>query len=258
MTQPEKNAHPTPRPPRLAIVGCAVLERETEYYCPDAGAIVGYYPMQQGLHNDPAELRRRVQATIDRIEAETDAEAIALVYGLCSRGTEGLRAHRCRLVIPRAHDCITLLLGSKERYAAYVAKHPGTYWYSPGWNAHHTPPGPERYARLRAEYAERFGEEDADFLMEMEQQWFHTYDRATYVHLTVGASETDKEYTQQCAEWLNWQYDEQAGDPGLLRDLVSGRWDEARFLVLEPGWTPRMTTDERIMRPVRPDEGETT
>jgi len=36
-------------------------------------------------------------------------------------------------VVPRAHDCITLLLGSKERYAKLFGERPGTYWYSAGW-----------------------------------------------------------------------------------------------------------------------------
>ena len=48
--------------------------------------------------------------------------------------SRGVHAQRCRIAITRAHDCITLLLGSKERYAEYVAQHPGTYWYSAGWN----------------------------------------------------------------------------------------------------------------------------
>lgn len=35
-----------------------------------------------------------------------------------------------RLVIPRAHDCITLYLGSRQRYLEQFNARPGTYWYS--------------------------------------------------------------------------------------------------------------------------------
>jgi hypothetical protein len=31
--------------------------------------------------------------------------------------------------------------------------------------------------------------------------------------------------------------------------LLEGRWDEERFIVLEPGQTFRMTADERVMEP---------
>ena len=248
-------------PRRLAVIGCAVLETELAHFAEARGQaggggaapeIVAQVHLEQGLHNDPPELRRRLQAAIDRVEAEADPDAspdaIVLAYGLCSRGVDGLLARRAAVVIPRAHDCITLLLGSGERYARYVADHPGTYWYSPGWNRHHTPPGRERYDKLHADYAERYGEDNAAFLMEQEQHWFKTYDRAAYVHLTVGATERDKRYTRDCADWLQWSYDEQVGDPGLMTDLLAGRWDDERFVVVRPGERLAMTGDERIMR----------
>ena len=124
-------------PPKLAVITCRVLEVEIEHLASGMDHVVHIERMEQGLHNEPAKLKIEVQAAIERVEETTDAEAIVLGYGLCSRGTEGLVASRCRLVIPRAHDCITVLLGCRDRYAEYVAQHPGTYWYSPGWNEHH-------------------------------------------------------------------------------------------------------------------------
>jgi len=199
------------------------------------------------LHVDPDKLRTTLQATIDRVELETDAEVIVLGYGLCSRGTEGVRAKRCRLVIARAHDCITHLLGSKERYANYVKQHPGTYWYSVGWNKHHVPPGKERYDQYRCEYVEKYGEDNADFLMETEQAWFKSYNNAAFVHLGVGDVDQQRAYTQKCADWLGWKCDCQAGDPSLLKALLTGPWDNDRFLVVDPGQSFRMVADERVV-----------
>ena len=207
--------------------------------------------MPQGLHNEPDKLRRKLQLVVNEIEAESpEVETIVVGYGLCSRGTEGVTTTRCKLVVPRAHDCITLLLGSKERYAEYVKLHPGTYWYSPGWNRHHIAPGKERYDTLRAQYVERFGEEDADFLMEEEQHWFSTYDRATFVELKVLPSDDDQQFTQNCAKWLGWNYDHQVGDPQLVQNLLSGNWPDDQFLVLEPGQTLRMTIDANVIEAV--------
>jgi hypothetical protein len=235
-------------PSPIAVIYCAVLEDEIEAFAKNLPHVVRLEMLPQGLHNEPDRLRREVRAIIDRIESENpEVEAIVLGYGLCSRGTEGLTTKRCKLVVTRAHDCITLLLGSKERYAEYAKTHPGTYWYSPGWNRHHIAPGKERYEKLRAQYVEKFGEEDADFLMEEEQRWFSTYDRATFVDLHVIPTEKDEAFTKECADWLGWNYDRQVGDPALIQALLSGEWPDDQFLVLEPGESLRMTVDERVI-----------
>lgn len=236
------------------MVTCAVLELEIEHFVRESPHVIHVEKLEQGLHNEPDRLRKELQKTIDQVERDSTADTIVLGYGLCGCGTEGVHTTRCRLVIPRAHDCITLLLGGRKRYADYVAKHPGTYWYSPGWNHHHTPPGPQRYESLLRQYSDRYGRENAEYLMQAEQQWFHTYTRATYVHLTVGATDKDRGFTQQCARWLGWSYDELPGDPGLIRALLSGDWDDERFLVLEPGQTIRMTLDERIIESIDIDQ----
>ncbi len=237
-------------PPGVAVITCAVLEMEIEHLARQAANIVHVELLPQGLHNTPSELRRQLQMAIERVEGRAEVEVIVLGYGLCSRGTEGVFTQRCRLVIPRAHDCITLLLGDRERYAKYVSEHPGTYWYSPGWNKHHEPPGKRRFDLLRNQYVERYGEDNADYLMETEQGWFKEYTQAAWVDLGIGRTAEDVEFTRQCAAWLGWAFDRQRGDVSLLRDLLSGPWDDERFLVLEPGQTLRMTADQRIVEAV--------
>jgi hypothetical protein len=242
----DKSAQPPT--PRIAVITCGVLRDEVAHFTRGLTHIVHVEELQQGLHNDPPLLRRELMKCIEKVETiAPTAEAIVLGYGLCSRGVEGVFTRRCRLVMARAHDCITLLLGDKQRYADYAAKHPGTYWYSPGWNRCHTPPGKERHDKLLKQYTEKFGEDDAQFLMENEQAWFQKYDRATYVDLGVAATPEDLKYTEDCANWLGWNYDRQKGCSNLLEDLLWGRWDERRFLVLEPMQTPKMTADDHIV-----------
>lgn len=239
--------------PKIAVVTCAVLETEVAHFSRGLDHIVRIEVLEQGLHNEPGKLRTKLQAAIDRVEAQTDADTIVLGYGLCSRGTEDVKTQRCWLVMARAHDCVTLLLGSKERYAEYVRQNPGTYWYSPGWNRHALMPGQERYEKLRHEYVEKYGEDNADFLMESEQHWFQTYTNAAFVDLGCGDVEKELEYTRRCAQWLGWQCDHQCGDPALLKALLNGPWDNDRFLVLQPGQTFRVTADERVIEKL-PDE----
>ncbi len=235
--------------PRTAVILCAVLDVEIRHFAREMPHIIHIETLEQGLHNEPDKLRATLQDSITRIEQKTAVEAIALGYGLCSRGAEGIRSARCKLVIPRAHDCITLLLGDKQRYAQYVQANPGTYWYSPGWNKHHLPPGKQRYDQLYHQYCQKYGEDNAKFLMEQEQLWMKSYNRATFVDLGVGVTDADLQYTRQCADWLGWSYDRQHGDPALLAALLAGDWDPDRFVVLQPGQTIRITADDKIIEP---------
>ena len=113
----------------IAVVTCDVLTDEVRHFCRDLPQVKTIEVLEQGLHNTPDLLRERLQAVVDKTEENPAIDHIVLVYGLCSRGIEGVSARRCRMAITRAHDCITLLLGSKERYADYIKEHPGTYWY---------------------------------------------------------------------------------------------------------------------------------
>ncbi|HEY3332341.1 MAG TPA: DUF1638 domain-containing protein [Capsulimonadaceae bacterium] len=233
---------------RVAVITCAVLEMEIAEFAKSCPNVVHIELLEQGLHNEPGNLRTELQNAIIRVEREHNPTAIVLGYGLCSRGTVGVSAVNATLVIARAHDCITLLLGDRRRYADYVKNNPGTYWYSPGWNKHHLPPGQERYEKLYAEYAEKYGDDNAQFLMESEQHWFQAYDRATYVDLGIGVTDEDLAYTQKCADWLKWKCDREVGDPTLLKDLLTGPWDDDRFLVLGPGESLAMSGDDNIIQ----------
>ena len=163
---------------RFYILSCHVLWRELSYFAACSENTFNFTFLRQGLHNTPEHLRREVQKEIERIEDEDPSwDAILLGYGLCSNGLAGIRSRKTTLAAVRAHDCITLLLGSKERYRTYFDAHPGTYWYSPGWIETNDQPGRERYEKTLKEYREKYGEENAAFLMETEQKWMKEYTR---------------------------------------------------------------------------------
>ena len=63
-----------------------------------------------------------------------------------------------------AHDCITLLLGSRDRYSELFDRYSGgTYWYSPGWIEQFKTPGRGYDEQTRyMEYVEKYGEDNAE------------------------------------------------------------------------------------------------
>jgi len=221
---------------RLRFVICKVLQREA-YACAARSAnVADVVLMPQGLHDEPDRLRAEVQKAVSVAEDVQGRpyDACLLGYGLCSNGLVGVEA-AVRTVVPRAHDCITLLLGSKDAYQEYFDSHRGVYWYSPGWIETGGQPGQQRYEATRRSYVERYGEDNADFLMEMEQNWMREYDWATYVDWGLPGSEEDREFTRECAEFLKWRCDCVPGDAGLMQRMVDGEWRDEEVLVLEPG-----------------------
>lgn len=230
-----------------ALIACEVFRDEIDLLAAEAAHLRERRFLEIGLHDRPDEMRVTLQRAIDEVDAREDIEAIVLAYGLCGLGTAGLRAGRHPLVFPRAHDCITVFLGSKETYAARQKACPGCYHYSPGWNRARRVPGPERLELMREEFGERFDPEDVDFLLENERAMWTGYHTATFIDLGTPEAEAEAAYARRCADWLGWKFEHLRGDPALLRDLLHGPWDGDRFQVVEPGNQLGHSTDERVM-----------
>ena len=228
---------------KLYAVVCEALARESYHAASESPHVVRLSVKEFGLHNQPDDLRASVQDEIDRASGG-EYDAILLAYGLCSRGTADLVARDTPLVIPRAHDCITLLLGSNDRYQREFAEHPGTYYYSPGWierkegevsqGDFFVVKNVEAEERLR-EYTELYGEENALYLMEQESQWLAHYNRAVFINMGLGDVEYYRRFTEEVARSHEWSFEELAGDLRLVDLLFRGDWDPAEFLIVSPG-----------------------
>jgi len=224
------------------------MQREAYYCAARSPNIVDVVVMKQGLHNEPVKLCSEVQKALDVTTDLQDRpyDATLVGYGLCSNGIIGLSA-KIPIVVPRGHDCITLLLGSKERYKEYFDSHRGVYWFSPGWietDTWHGLPArestarmavPQRFEKTLKEYIEKFGQDNAKYLIETEQNWLKEYHWATYIDWGFANSSQEKQFTKKAAEYLGWEYDEVKGDSGLMQRLVDGVWNENEFLVVKPG-----------------------
>jgi len=232
----------------IAVLGCAVFEKELQALALNPGRVVESCFLEIGLHDQPPVLRQRLQAELDRLDARNDIEAIVLAYGLCGRGTDGLRAGRHPLVIARGHDCMTHFMGSKERYAAHQAEHPESYFYTPGWNRARRVPGPDRLAWLREDLSRRFDPDDVDFLIEQEKACWSTRNKAVYLELGTEDAEVEADYAKRCADWLGWSFERMPRDVSLFRDLILGPWDEARFQIVRPGQSLRFDCGPQIFK----------
>jgi hypothetical protein len=212
------------------------MQREAYYCAARSKNVVDVVLMEQGLHDEPDRLRMEVRKALENTHdiQKRPYDASLLGYGLCSNGIVGLSAE-IPIVVPRGHDCITLLLGSKDKYQEYFDSHRGIYWYSPGWIESGKQPGKERYEKLLEEYKEKYGDDNAQYLMEVEQSWIKEYSWATFIDWGLTDSSEYKNYTKSCAEYLHWNYEELKGSSALMQKLIDGDWHDSEFLVVKPG-----------------------
>ncbi len=228
-----------------ALVACDVFRNEL---APLLAGAAGTRPsrvewLEMGLHDHAERMRTAIQEAVDRIESDPGVTTILLAYGLCGNGVLGIRTHRCRLVLPRAHDCISILFGDRLTYERYLAENPGAYFYSPGWIRGRRVPGPDRDVKVRAHYHQRFPD-DPDVVEDMVAA-----DRETYAHhgcaayIDVTGDKTGEDYCRSCAQHLAWRFEKIQGDDRWLRALLSGPWNNEHFVVLEPGSPTRLGPD---------------
>jgi hypothetical protein len=244
---------------RLKVLACKVLSRELSYISARSENYIDVTTIRQDLHDTPQLLKKCLQRELDLIDEEKDLhtsgnyydedfDAILILYGLCSNGINGISSKKYPLVIPRAHDCITLFLGSKEKYREYFDSHRGVYWFNRGWLENTPMPGKRRYESTRKIYVDHYGEENADYLMDMEQNWLKEYSWCTFIDWPELDNRNAKDETKESAQFLKWNYDEIKGDKTLLADFLNGDWDNDRFLIVPPGKTVVPSYDDTIIK----------
>ncbi len=228
---------------RISIIACRVLGRDLGALSAQSANTIDLYWLPQGLHDVPNLLRERLATVLNEIDLDIRNERIkhapdyiALGYGLCSNGVVGLESRDIPLVIPRTDDCIALFLGSQKRYMELFRELPGTYWLNSGWiESCGTLVDEERMTRRRwQEYAEKFGEDNADYLIEVEQQWMHRYDTCGYIHSQTFDLPTHRELALNASRQHSLNFRELNGDERMLRMLVNGTWNENEFLIVPP------------------------
>jgi hypothetical protein len=250
---------------RLQLVTCDMLMRPVERLAARSPHEVIISDLSASLHVEPLSLRDRIQQEVDRIEADDPlAVAIILGYGLCGGATAGLRARSRPLVLPRAHDCVTIFLGSRERYLREQQATPGTYWFTEdnvkrgnalmGWQLGDAGRSDDINATYRG-YVEKYGQENADYLMEALGEWQSHYERGAFLETGLAADEAARVEAAHESAGRGWRFEVILSDLGLIERLLAGEWD-ADFLVVPPGHSLAMSYDDDVVRAVPVELGQ--
>jgi hypothetical protein len=173
--------------------------------------------------------RKRMKDRLSEYLAAVDEnlyDALLLAYGLCSGGIVGLSAHKIPLVVPRAHDCITLFLGSRHRYQDYFFANGGTYFMTTGW----------------------FEQDNA---LNHEADMMPFYNKLAFIETLPSPQQKQgtnsvEQQAQAIAEERQWTFEKLSGDLSLLQRLLSGDWNED-FLVVPPGKKIQSAYDDDVI-----------
>jgi hypothetical protein len=214
----------------LVIIACRVLECLLVPHL-RKGAISAIF-MDYGLHRTPEKMQAALQEKITRLAAPS---VIVLGYGLCGNGLVGVKAGVHKLIVPRADDCITLLLGSYQRYIEEFSAEPGTYYLSKGWLESGSHPLGEYRALL-----EKHQKEDADWVID---EQYRNYKRLVLVAPNEAELDACRHQASQvadfCAARWGYRYEERIGCDGFVRRLITEapqlHESTEDFLVVPPG-----------------------
>ena len=241
---------------RYKLISCEIFFREICAAAARSEHVLDIEFLPKGLHDLGQEKMLRYLEDVLSTVDESCYEAILLGYGLCNNGVAGLRAKTIPLVIPRAHDCITLFLGSKERYLDYFNKHPGVYYFTTGWlergedtSEIHT----QSIQHIQGldmtyeELVEKYGKENADYLYKELGDLTRNYTGATFIEMGIERNDRFEQRTKEIASEQGWTFQKIQGDMGLIQRFLDGDWNDEDFLIVPPGHQIKPKHDGQIM-----------
>ncbi len=241
---------------RLKLIACEILYRE---FCAAIARSVNQIDaefLSKGLHDiGSAGMSARLGEALAAVD-ESQYDAILLGYALCSNGLVGLSARKIPLVIPRAHDCITLFLGDRRRYLEYFHAHPGVYFKTTGWiergeGLHQDSIAQEMgMTQTYDELVAKYGEDNAKFLHDQLCDMTRNYTGITFIEMGIEPDDRFERRARDEAAERGWKFAKIAGDMTLVERLVDGPWDADRFLTVPPGGRVAASFDEGIVKVV--------
>lgn len=248
---------------RYKLISCEVFYREMCTAIARSPHQIDVQFLAKGLHDiGSKDMLVRVQTALNAVEKDR-YDAVLFGYGLCNNGLAGLKANTVPIVVPCAHDCITLYMGSKERYLDYFNKNPGVYFKTSGWIERGENSQELKQLSIqrrngmdftREELVKKYGEENADFLYQQLYETTRNYGQFTFIEMGVEPDARFENQTREEAERRGWAFQKIKGDLSMIQRLVNGEWDPKEFLVVPPGSQVAASYGESVIKADRTEK----
>ncbi|MBW2659914.1 MAG: DUF1638 domain-containing protein [Deltaproteobacteria bacterium] len=245
------------------FIGCGVLGADVNHVATDLGLVLEKKMLPGGLHNNPALLRRKLQEAIDEAAIDESCVRIIVGYGLCGKGTVGIRAPEVApLIFPKVHDCIALFLGSDRAYKEEFARYPGTYYITTGWYLEKEKPKENEDEQVWVgkeamgckEITEKYGEKGGKEIIDFFSTWKDNYQRAAFIDTGIGKAGRYVKHARQMAEKNNWQYQAIKGSLSLVTRLLTTTESDDQILVVPPSYVTIYSAIENGIGAAAPTE----
>jgi hypothetical protein len=241
---------------RLKLITCEILFHEINFVVSRSPHEIDVEFLTKGLHDLGKEgMFGKLSAALNDINTD-NYDAILFGYGLCNGGIVGLKAVRVPIVIPRAHDCITLFMGDRRRCAEYFSTNEGVYFLTTGWierGGKLTQNFPDSITTklgtnfTKDELIKRYGNDKAEYLYEKLCGLKH-YKKTTFIEMGIEPDNSFERFAQLDAQKKNLKYEKIKGDLSLLSKLVNGDWNENDFLIVNTGKQISFSYDDNIIK----------
>ena len=228
---------------KLKLIACEVFTREIGLCTAHSPHTIDVEFTKKNAHDNANKLRQILQEKIYESDEE-GYDAIILGIGLCGNSTAGLRAGKTRLIMPRAHDCCTVFLGSKNRFKEIFETRPSTPFTSAGYMERgttlmHEASGFASEFGLKQsfqEYVEIYGEDNARYLWETLHENLENNNKEIVFIDIPELSHLG--YAEKAREWAkdnNKDFIYEKGSIEVIKKLLNGEWNDEEFLTVLPG-----------------------
>ncbi len=212
-------------------LACETIVDEIKRSAAEVNSQIPIRWIESGLHNSPEKLRSHLQDEIQALE-RSDLDKILLLFGSCGNALLGLTSARCRMVIPRVDDCISLLLGGNKKRNTLSAE-AMAYYLTRGWLRHENNLWNEYHYCLRKYGSER--------TREIYRIMLGNYKNLNVIETGAYNLADILPQTEELAGALGLKHEIIAGSLGIIHKALLGEWDDD-FAVIEAGTGVSMET----------------
>lgn len=207
---------------KTLIISCQTLKNELLAAMEKTGCKYDVVWIEARLHNLKDKLKKAVQDILDEADSY---ERILFATGFCGNSISGLENRQAVLIIPKVDDCISLLLGGCRNRTPWM----NSYFLTEGWI--------EGQNNIWNEYQYalgKYGPKRADRIFHM---LFANYSRIALLdtgcyHLAPSLKEA-----RRIADTFSLDCEIVPAGTEYIEKLLTGLWDEERFLTVSPGQT---------------------
>ena len=229
---------------KFFVISCDVFYRAICYLCSQSPNITALHFIDKKTHDSPELVKEKLKDLIKSIKKES-FDAILLAFGLCGNATDGLIAGDVPIVIPRAHDCNSILLGDCEKYNDIITKTPGTLWASAGYletrnNQQDADNEDDLFMKnnIVEDYqalVDKYGEDNAKYVFETLNKSLERYEQIVFINTDLTDTTQYINNIKEYADKKNYKFKLEPENLSLLSNLINGNWNDNDFLIVPSG-----------------------